>query len=105
MLAFISDLHISDRTAGVHFLSPKAFDLAFRRLADLAAHARSDSIRLVFLGDVFENPSQYRLPPEQRQYTGEIKAVLDDMLATEKRHGVPVKIALPVGCTQRRLDC
>jgi UDP-2,3-diacylglucosamine pyrophosphatase LpxH len=54
VLAFVSDLHISDRTAGVHFLSPKAFDLAFRRLADLAAHARSDSIKLVFLGDVFE---------------------------------------------------
>jgi UDP-2,3-diacylglucosamine pyrophosphatase LpxH len=54
VLAFISDLHISDRTAGVHFLSPKAFDLAFRRLADLATQARSDSITLVFLGDVFE---------------------------------------------------
>jgi len=54
MIAFISDLHISDRTAGVHFLSAQAFEQAFRRLADLAERARSDSITIVFLGDVFE---------------------------------------------------
>ena len=54
MLAFISDLHISDRTAGVHFLSPRSFEQAFRRLAALADRAGSNSITIVFLGDVFE---------------------------------------------------
>ena len=54
MIAFISDLHISDRTAGVHFLSARAFEQAFRRLADLADRAGSSAIRIVFLGDVFE---------------------------------------------------
>lgn len=54
MLVFISDLHISDRTAGVHFLSARAFDQAFRRLADQAERAGSNAITIVFAGDVFE---------------------------------------------------
>ncbi len=54
MLAFISDLHISDRTAGVNFLSARAFEQAFRRLAALADRAGSAAITIVFLGDVFE---------------------------------------------------
>jgi UDP-2,3-diacylglucosamine pyrophosphatase LpxH len=54
VLAFISDLHISDRTAGAHFLSARAFEQAFRRLAALADRSRSNAITIVFLGDVFE---------------------------------------------------
>ena len=92
MLAFISDLHISDRSAGVHFLSARAFEQAFRRLADLAESAGSSEITIVFLGDVFEMVRTTRwlqdeqaapwALPRDHQRTAAAAAEIMDVIAT-----------------------
>jgi len=54
MIAFISDLHLSDRTCGQFHLPQEAFTGVFR---DLGEHARSDGedhLNLVLLGDIFD---------------------------------------------------
>ena len=54
MLAFVSDLHLGDRTAGVHFLPASAFELALREIAAQAKAAGSQEVELVFLGDIVD---------------------------------------------------
>jgi UDP-2,3-diacylglucosamine pyrophosphatase LpxH len=54
MLAFISDLHISDRTAGVHFLPLRAFQLTLGEIARQAREANSHEVTLVYLGDIVD---------------------------------------------------
>jgi UDP-2,3-diacylglucosamine pyrophosphatase LpxH len=54
MLVFISDLHFTDRSAGVHFLPPEAFGGTFEDIARHARKARSEEIVLVLLGDVID---------------------------------------------------
>jgi UDP-2,3-diacylglucosamine pyrophosphatase LpxH len=54
MLVFISDLHISDRTAGVQFLPRRAYELAFREIAQQAQDADSQEFEIVYLGDIID---------------------------------------------------
>src|SRR5689334_21304180 len=54
MIAFISDLHISDRSAGVHFLPAGAFRKTFKEIADQARSNGAREITVVFLGDVVD---------------------------------------------------
>lgn len=54
MIIFISDLHISDGTAGPDNISPGAYIMAFRHLSDIVDIIEPETVTIVFLGDVFD---------------------------------------------------
>lgn len=54
MLAFISDLHFRDGTAGEHNLPVRAFEGFLSDLSTHAHNARAEEVTLVFLGDIFD---------------------------------------------------
>ncbi|MFP3866780.1 MAG: hypothetical protein ACLFUU_01270 [Desulfobacteraceae bacterium] len=53
MLIFISDLHLVDGTAGEHNVPSRAFGYFFQDVA-ASATPRTEEIKLVFLGDIFD---------------------------------------------------
>lgn len=73
MLAFISDLHFVDGTAGKHNLPSRAFDSFFD---DLVAIANKDTneikeIKIVLLGDIFDllrTENWFSYPTEERPW-------------------------------------
>jgi UDP-2,3-diacylglucosamine pyrophosphatase LpxH len=56
MLVFVSDLHFADGTAGEHNINPKAFDIFFKDIIDIARDKANaiKEVKLVFLGDIFD---------------------------------------------------
>ncbi len=54
MIAFLSDLHLSDKTCGQFHLPVEAFTGVFRDLDDHARSEGQESLELVLLGDVFD---------------------------------------------------
>ena len=73
MLIFISDLHMSDGTAGPVNVPPAAFTGTFADLADHARSANAKEITLVFLGDVFDLIRTARwfnddIPPDEKPW-------------------------------------
>jgi UDP-2,3-diacylglucosamine pyrophosphatase LpxH len=71
MLVFISDLHISDKSAGIQFVPADAFELVFDDIAEQARDAGSKRIEVVFLGDVFDlirTTYWFEHPPDERPW-------------------------------------
>ena len=71
MLVFISDLHMTDKTAGMQFIPAEAFRRAFGEIAQHAVNAGSKNIELIFLGDVFDlvrTTRWFDIPPAERPW-------------------------------------
>ena len=54
MLVFVSDLHFVDETAGKHNIPARAFEMVLNDLQSHAEKAKSNEVRLVLLGDIFD---------------------------------------------------
>lgn len=54
MLVFLSDFHLTDGSAGLHYLGADSFRNVIQDIADKAREAEADDITLVFLGDIYD---------------------------------------------------
>lgn len=54
MIIFISDLHISDGTAGPENIPASAYTKALHELGEMARDAEAETVEIVFLGDIFD---------------------------------------------------
>ncbi len=96
MLAFVSDLHFMDETAGRHNVAADAFDLFFQDLASTVTWHRNKNrdvkeLRIVFLGDIFDllrttywlqpgvKESQRPWGSDQAQMKAHAKQIFDDI--------------------------
>ncbi len=71
MLAFVSDLHFRDGTAGEHNLPARAFEGFLADLSTHARNARAQDVTLIFLGDIFDllrTETWLEVPEEERPW-------------------------------------
>ena len=71
MIVFLSDLHLSDGSAGVDDIPASAFRDTFHSLADRARRSEAKRISLVFLGDLFDlirTERWFAVPVEKRPW-------------------------------------
>ena len=71
MLIVVSDLHFSDGTAGIHYLSEEVVRRELTALASRARYACARDVKLVLLGDIYDmlrTEAWFEIPPESRPW-------------------------------------
>jgi len=71
MLVFMSDLHFVDDTAGKHNVPTAAFEMVLKDLASHAKKAKSEEVKLVLLGDIFDllrTEKWFEVPENERPW-------------------------------------
>ncbi|MGO9661599.1 MAG: hypothetical protein ACLP7F_25000, partial [Acidimicrobiales bacterium] len=71
MLIVVSDLHFSDGTAGIHYLSEEVVRRELTALASRARYACARDVKLVLLGDIYDmlrTEAWFEVPPESRPW-------------------------------------
>ena len=95
MLIFLSDFHLTDGSAGLHYLGDDSFRNVLQDIADKAREAEAEDIKLVLLGDIydlFRTERWFEFPFDERPWganpSEEAVTYLFDAVLTEHKDTV-----------------